>query len=53
MCVGKRLAELEIEALIIKLIRNYKVEWHHEDMKMKGNILNVPASDLKFKITQV
>jgi len=53
MCPGKRLAELEIEALLMKLIRNYRVEWHHEDMKIKSAMVNVPDGDLKFRMTEL
>ncbi|KAG5675033.1 hypothetical protein PVAND_004972 [Polypedilum vanderplanki] len=49
MCIGRRLAELEIEVLIANVIRNFKLEWHHPDMKIKSTFVNLPISDLKFK----
>ena len=53
MCVGRRIAELEIEILITRLIRNYKLEWNYPDMKIKSILINVPDGDLKFKIVEL
>lgn len=53
MCVGRRFAELEIEVLLIRIIQNYKMEWNHEDMKIRSVLVNVPDGDLKFKFTEV
>lgn len=53
MCVGKRLAELEIEVLVAKIIRNFKVEWHHADINIKSLMINIPDSDLKFRLTEI
>lgn len=53
MCVGRRLAELEIEVLVTRFIRDYKLEWNHSDLKIKSVLINIPEGDLKFKITKV
>lgn len=53
MCVGRRLADLEIEVLISKLIRNYQIEWHHADLKIKSVLVNIPEGDLKFRMTEL
>lgn len=53
MCVGRRLAELEMEILLTRLIRQYKIEWHHSDMKIKSVLVNVPDGDLKFRMIEV
>ncbi|KAJ9596906.1 hypothetical protein L9F63_012071 [Diploptera punctata] len=49
MCVGRRFAELEIETLLTKIIRNFKVEFNH-DMKFESKLLYAPVSPLKFKM---
>lgn len=49
-CVGKRFAELEIESFICRLIRNYRVEWHHNEMKIKSALVNTPTGPLKFRM---
>jgi cytochrome P450 family 12 len=53
MCIGRRFAELEIEALISRIIQNYKVEWNYGGMKVKSVMVNVPEGDLKFKFTEI
>lgn len=53
MCVGRRLAELEMEVLITRMIRNYQIEWHHPDMKIKSIMVNVPDGDLKFRMIEL
>lgn len=49
MCVGRRFAELEIETLVTKIIRNFRVEYNY-DMKFESKLLYVPVSPLKFKM---
>lgn len=53
MCIGKRIAEMEIEVLLTRLIRDYKIEWEYPDMKIKSALVNLPVSDLKFKVSKV
>jgi cytochrome P450 family 12 len=53
MCIGRRLAELEMEVLVANVIRNYRLEWHHPDMKIKSTFINIPVSELKFKMIDV
>ena len=55
MCIGRRFAEQEISIFIAKIIQKFKIEWHHEDMKMKTetlvryNILLYAAKSLTLK----
>jgi cytochrome P450 family 12 len=53
MCVGRRIAELELEALIIRTIKNFKVDWKYGDLKIKSVLVNIPEGDLKFKFTKI
>lgn len=53
MCIGKRLAELEVETLVTRIIRNYRLEWHHEDMKTKDYFINLPVSEMRFKVIEI
>lgn len=53
MCLGRRIAELELEVVIMRIISNYKVEWNYEPMKIKSVLLNIPEGDLKFKFTNI
>ena len=49
MCVGRRFAELEIEVLTIRMIREFKLEWNHPELKFKSYLFNTPADPLRFK----
>ncbi|CAD7090146.1 unnamed protein product [Hermetia illucens] len=53
MCVGKRFAEMEIETLVARIIRNFHVEWHHPDLKFKFTSVNVPADKLLFTFKDI
>jgi cytochrome P450 len=53
MCIGRRFAELEIEVLVSRIVLDYKIEWNHEDMKIKSVLVNIPDGDLKFKFTEI
>ena len=50
MCIGKRFAELEMQALFFELLRNFRIEWKsNEEPKSVFKTISVPASPLKFK----
>lgn len=51
MCIGRRFAELEIEVLTIRMIREFELEWNQPDLKFKSYSFNTPADPLIFKIT--
>lgn len=49
-CVGKRIAEMELEVMLTRLVSNYKLEWHHADLEMKAALVVIPDGDLKFRL---
>lgn len=52
-CVGKRIAEMELEVFISRLLRNYKIEWNHADIGMKAAMVNMPDGELRFKFIKL
>lgn len=53
MCVGRRIAELELEIFIARIIRTFNVEWNYDDLRIKGFLMNFPENKLKFKMTEI
>lgn len=53
MCIGRRFAELEIQVLTARLLRSFRIEWHHNDLQHKSVLINVPHGPLKFKLVEV
>lgn len=48
MCVGRRFAEQEVSIFLAKIIQNFRVEWHYEDLRMKTETITKPVQPLKF-----
>ena len=54
MCIGKRLAELEIKMTMFKLLRRFKIEWPSEEIvEPIQKLTNFPDKKLVFKFTDV
>lgn len=49
MCLGRRFADMEMQILLAKLVRNYKLEYHREPLKYAITFMYAPDGDLKFK----
>ena len=47
MCVGRRFAEQEMYVFMSKIIRNFRIEWHHGELEMKMKTLTYPTSPVK------
>lgn len=48
-CIGKRIAEMEMETLLARLIRCYNVSWYGDELKYTSNIILIPSGDMRFK----
>nr|XP_029732297.1 probable cytochrome P450 301a1, mitochondrial [Aedes albopictus]XP_029732298.1 probable cytochrome P450 301a1, mitochondrial [Aedes albopictus]XP_029732299.1 probable cytochrome P450 301a1, mitochondrial [Aedes albopictus] len=51
MCLGRRFADLEMQILLAKLLRSYKLEFHHKPLKYVVTFMYAPEGALKFKMT--
>lgn len=48
-CVGKRIAMMELEVVIIHILKNFKVQYYHsQDNAFLPQFINVPNLPLKF-----
>lgn len=51
MCVGRRFAEIELNMILAKIFRKYKVEYNSGELVYKVNSTYIPESPLNFKLT--
>ncbi|XP_066600199.1 cytochrome P450 CYP12A2-like [Prorops nasuta] len=52
-CIGRRFAELEMETLIMKVIRNFRIEWNYGPLEYRSRFINTIASPLKLKFVDL
>lgn len=51
-CIGRRLVLLEIETVVAKIIRNFKLEWHRPDMRFKQKLIYGFLDPLKLTVKE-
>lgn len=49
-CIGQRFAEMELEILLLKVIRNFRIEWHRGPLEHTSQIINTIKSPLQLKL---
>lgn len=52
-CIGRRIAELEIEILLKKLIQEFKVTWEGPPVVVKTKLLNALEKPFRIKFESV
>lgn len=48
-CIGRRFAEMENFATILRILREFKIEYHYGPIEYKNGFVFIPQDDLKFK----
>lgn len=51
-CIGKRLANLELEVGLSKIIRNFELSWPHPDAKFGAKLLYGIEDPLRYKVVE-
>uniref|UniRef100_A0A182TFB9 Cytochrome P450 n=1 Tax=Anopheles melas TaxID=34690 RepID=A0A182TFB9_9DIPT len=52
-CIGRRLAMMEMEILVSRMVRKYDIGWNYDELKYRATLVNIPANDLKFQLKEV
>lgn len=52
-CIGRRFAEMEIEILTMRIVKQFHIEWNYPPIKYMTSLILTPISDLKFKLTEI
>ncbi|XP_030557723.1 probable cytochrome P450 301a1, mitochondrial isoform X1 [Drosophila novamexicana] len=53
MCLGRRFADLEMQILLAKLLRNYRLEYNHAPLDYAVTFMYAPDGPLRFKMTRI
>ncbi|XP_026314071.1 cytochrome P450 CYP12A2-like [Hyposmocoma kahamanoa] len=53
MCAGRRIAELELETFLAKVVQNFKVEWFGEPPKIDVRSLNYIKGPFNFRFKDI
>ncbi|KAL6260930.1 hypothetical protein P5V15_008458 [Pogonomyrmex californicus] len=49
-CIGRRFAEMELETLLLTVVRNFRIEWHHGPLEYESRFINTLSSPMRFKL---
>ncbi|KAL6433664.1 hypothetical protein ACFW04_005741 [Cataglyphis niger] len=49
-CIGRRFAEMELATLLLTIIRNFRIEWHHGPLTYKSQVISTLTMPLRFKL---
>uniref|UniRef100_A0A1A9VZ41 Cytochrome P450 n=1 Tax=Glossina brevipalpis TaxID=37001 RepID=A0A1A9VZ41_9MUSC len=53
-CIGRRIAQMEIESLVGRLVRNYHISWlGKEELRYDCEILTKPCGEIRFKFQPI
>lgn len=52
-CIGRRLAIMEIDIILKRILERYHVEYHYDDLKFRNGFILSPINELKFKFIDI
>jgi len=50
MCIGRRFAELDVQVLVVKLLQQFKLEYHHEPVGLVAPFVVKPDRKIKMEV---
>lgn len=52
-CPGRRVADMNTYVLLIQLLRNFRIEYHYEDIGVMTRLINIPDKAMQFRFTDI
>ncbi|XP_011568545.3 probable cytochrome P450 301a1, mitochondrial [Plutella xylostella] len=52
ICLGRRFADMEIQVLLAKLLRKYRLEYHHEPLEYAVTFMYAPDGPLRLRMIE-
>ncbi|XP_063698941.1 cytochrome P450 CYP12A2-like [Culicoides brevitarsis] len=52
-CIGRRFAELETAIFITRLVREFDISWHYEDLKVRSTLVDTLDGSMKFRLKEL
>lgn len=52
-CIGKRIAVMELNIILKRLLEKYEVEYHYGDLKYRNGFILSPVGEMKFKLIEI
>jgi len=52
-CVGRRISDMNTYVLLIQLLRNFRIEYHYEDISIRTRLINIPDKAMQFRFLDI
>ncbi|XP_012222030.1 probable cytochrome P450 12a5, mitochondrial isoform X2 [Linepithema humile] len=52
-CIGRRFSEMEVETLVLTVIRNFRIEWHHGPFEYESRFINTVSTPMRLKLVDL
>lgn len=52
-CPGRRISDMNTYVLLIKLLTNFRIEYHGEDIGMVTRLINIPDKPMQFRFIDI
>ncbi|KAL1397369.1 hypothetical protein pipiens_009812 [Culex pipiens pipiens] len=53
MCIGRRMASLEMEMIVARVTRQFEYSWNYGELHILSALVNIPKNELRFQMTEV